>query len=177
MTRGIKLVVASLFLLGLSASFLMPPAIAGATPAIRVAGPSACLTDLNRSPASIAMPNPVRLHKRFELGGAVFTPVPSGFEPVVTPLRAWRDFHELKQATATYKIILSRIRQNNPPRTNAAFKPQIVWLVLAQQVAFLRSPAPGTNYPRPPCAFGYSFWAINATSGKPIYGGGGSVLA
>ena len=173
MARSIKWLVASLFLAGLASSYLTSTALAGATFDIRATGPSACLTDLNRSPASMAMPNPVWLKRPFELGGAIFTPVPSGFEPVVTPLRAWRDFHELKQSTATYKVVLSQMRQNNPAGTNPAFKPQVIWLVLAQHVAFLPSRAPGTNYPRPPCAFGYSYWAVNATSGKPIYGAGG----
>jgi len=31
------------------------------------------------------MPNPMRLEKRFALGGATFIPVSSIFEPVVTP--------------------------------------------------------------------------------------------
>jgi len=139
----------------------------------RSAGDSVCMTDLDRLSAAIRMPNPVRLERRFSLAGATFAPIPSSFKPVVTPLKTWQDFHERLQSTATYKIFLTRMHQDNPPGTNPAFEPQFVWLVIARHVAFLPSPAPGTNYPRPPCAFGFSYWAVNATSGKSIYGAGG----
>ena len=65
------------------------------------------------------------------------------------------------------------MRQDNPPGTNPAFKAEDVWLILAQHLAYMPSPAPGTNYPRPPCAFGWSYDAVNATSGKAIYAAGG----
>ena len=89
------------------------------------------------------------------LAGATFAPVPLSYKPVVTPLKAWRDFHDHLQSTATYRIFLTRMHQDNPPGTNPAFEPQIVWLVIARHGAFLPPPAPGTNYPRPHCAFGF----------------------
>lgn len=173
MAKRFKRTSASLLVSGYVVSSLTPPFLARATIDTRAVERSVCLTDLNRPQAARTMPIPVRLEKRFSLGGATFTPVPLSFKPVITPLKAWRDFHERMQSTATYKIFLTRIQQDNPPGTNTAFTPQFVWLVLARHVAFLPSPAPGTNFPRPPCAFGFSYWAVNATSGKPIYGVGG----
>ncbi len=139
----------------------------------RTTGDSVCQIDLDRSNAAIRTPNPVRLGRRFSLAGATFAPVPLSYKPVVTPLKAWRDFHDHLQSTATYRIFLTRMHQDNPPGTNPAFEPQIVWLVIARHGAFLPPPAPGTNYPRPHCAFGFSYWAVNATSGKSIYGAAG----
>jgi hypothetical protein len=152
---------------------LAPSLTAAAVVDTRVVTPSVCSSDLNRPQASRAMPNPVRLDHRFSLGGATFTPVPSNFTSVGAPLKAWTDFRERLQSTATYKMFLARMHQDNPPGTNPAFKPQFVWLVLAQHVAFLPSPAPGTHFSRNACAFGFSYSAVNASSGKPIYGAGG----
>jgi len=136
---------------------------------------NSCVTDLNRPYVVVAMPNYLRLKTRFSLGGATFTSVPRTFIPVAPPTEAWRDYHARMQSTATYRIFLTRMTQDVTPGANPAFESQIVWLVLAQHVAFIPSPPPvsGTSYPRPSCAFGFSYWAVNATSGKSIYGAAG----
>lgn len=173
MSRYVTRLIASLSISGIATSFVFPTVGSEASLASHAVRTSVCIADLNRGLATISKPDATRLTTSFVLGGAIFTSVASGFVPVVTSQKAWRDFREQKQSTATYKIVLARMRQDNPPGTNPAFKAQDVWLILAQHVAYMPSPAPGTNYSRSSCAFGWSYDAVNATSGKAIYGSGG----
>jgi hypothetical protein len=128
------------------------------------------VADMNADAASVPMPTPTRLTTptRFFRGDYRFTPVSATFEPRSSAREAWREDHDPKQASATYRIVLAVIHPDNPSGTHAPFDSQAVWVVLARHVAFVPEKFPGS--PTPTCIFGASVSVSSAQSGKSLVG-------
>jgi multidrug transporter EmrE-like cation transporter len=135
-----------------------------------------CNKDIGLRTKTLTYPTPIRLSHGFVLSGYRYSPVPSSFEPRVSPKLAWKGFANEWETQAVYHVYLARFLDLNALLQHENGLPsQSVWVAVVSHDAYIESyplPTPPlTAPPSPICAFGTVFTVVNATTGQEIVGG------